>query len=210
MPYLARNQGLIDSETTFDAAPQAVLWEVGKLPGLIVLECVKCNGLTTLVPCFNCGGTQFGFAPVPGNEDGIVCKKCNVSWPRWTCANCSVSNPSGTTVRCIWDDPPSLDRPSNCFVASIALHDSDWRMLISLRRYRDEVLSRGTFGRAAIAMYQLIGPIIAGSISGAPRVRSLVRRAIILPAGRIVERRLKRLDRGRAAGRTTRTNKLPP
>ena len=90
-PYPARIDGFIRTDATFEASPLAALEGLNGLESHVVLECVKCSGLTALIPCYNCGGTSFGFAPIAGDEDGIACKKCNIGWPRWTCGSCNAT-----------------------------------------------------------------------------------------------------------------------
>lgn len=82
-------------------------------------------------------------------------------------------------------------KDSSCFVATVVFEESDSESLVTLRRYRDEELRTIMFGRLAISIYELIGPVLARGILQAPRIRKTIRRVVVLPASRFAEGRLR-------------------
>jgi len=62
-----------------------------------------------------------------------------------------------------------------CFVATAAFGTPFADEIHVLRAWRDSVLARSHFGRAFIALYYAVGPMLADRIRGRPRARATIR-----------------------------------
>jgi hypothetical protein len=73
---------------------------------------------------------------------------------------------------------------SGCFIATAACGSAYHPEVQMLRNYRDRILVRRSWGRAAIEMYQQLSPPIADRIREQPWARKLVRGIIVRPMAR--------------------------
>lgn len=64
--------------------------------GSYVLCCVRCEGLTPLASCDNCGSSTYTVGE--GRRRGVYCAGCEIGFTRWTCAACGTDNPVGKTL----------------------------------------------------------------------------------------------------------------
>ena len=78
---------------------------------------------------------------------------------------------------------------SQCFVATAVMGCDDAWEVVSLRRYRDAVLVKNSFGSALIALYWKLGPSLARFIGNRQCLREFTRRFIITPLARLADRR---------------------
>jgi len=78
-----------------------------------------------------------------------------------------------------------------CFVATAAHGSPEAPEVLTLRRYRDEVLRAHAPGRAFIAAYYRLGPLGARFLHDRPRLKRATR-AALEPVVRHAERRLSR------------------
>ncbi len=70
---------------------------------------------------------------------------------------------------------------SPCFIATACYGDGDHPDVVTLRRFRDEVLTAHATGRGAIWVYERLSPSIAGVLEHAPRLRELIRTSVVHP-----------------------------
>lgn len=82
-------------------------------------------------------------------------------------------------------EPASRDKSTGrykteggCFIATAIYGDFDAPEVISLRHWRDRVLSTTSIGRASIALYYLISPPIARYLATSPRLSSQIRKIL--------------------------------
>lgn len=67
---------------------------------------------------------------------------------------------------------------ATCFVATAAYGDPDHEDVAFLRQYRNKTLKKTVLGRAFIAIYWKIGPILAKPVKASPRLQKLARSVI--------------------------------
>lgn len=87
-------------------------------------------------------------------------------------------------------EPPRHHEPehhSKCFIAT-AVHGENSIEVLTLRAFRDEVLSKSPIGRAFIASYQKLSPPLAAAIAERPPLQSLAKRVVVAPAYRLARR----------------------
>lgn len=73
----------------------------------------------------------------------------------------------------------SSKKDSACFVATVAFNENhNCSELITLREYRDTILSKKLMGRYFISFYYIIGPIAAKCLSFSPKCRKAVRHCL--------------------------------
>ncbi len=75
---------------------------------------------------------------------------------------------------------PHVKGSGNCFVATAAFGDPDHPDVALLRGFRDEVLSQHKLGREFIAIYQRLGPVLAGFVMKRRMLRRASRSVIAL------------------------------
>ena len=75
---------------------------------------------------------------------------------------------------------------TRCFVATAAYGDPAAPEVETLRLFRDRVLARSSLGRAFIAIYWRVGPVLARRLAGRPRICWLIRHLILSPLSRAV------------------------
>ena len=76
------------------------------------------------------------------------------------------------------DDPVAGGADGSCFVATAAYTDPMHPDVCDLRRLRDEHLTNYRTGRAFIAFYWRVGPVLAGHVRGRPVVSAVTRAAL--------------------------------
>ena len=74
---------------------------------------------------------------------------------------------------------------ADCFIATAACGTDGHADVITLRRFRDDVLLQNRPGRLAVKTYYALSPPIARWISRSPRRRAAVRRLLVSPASRL-------------------------
>ncbi len=84
------------------------------------------------------------------------------------------------------------ERTGPCFIATAAYGSPAAPVVVTLRAYRDSVLSLSTRGLALIGVYERLSPPIARAISRSRALRWLVRACVVAPAARIAARRLRK------------------
>jgi hypothetical protein len=86
-------------------------------------------------------------------------------------------------------------KPS-CFVATTVYDDAAHPDVAALREWRDRNVVPGSRGRPAMrtlaAVYERVGPRLAGHVRGRPRVAWVLRRGIFAPLARLLRRRAAR------------------
>jgi hypothetical protein len=76
-----------------------------------------------------------------------------------------------------------------CFIATAACGTDQAEEVVRLRAFRDTVLRKTSYGRALIRIYQRLSPPVARLVARSDLARRLVRRLIVGPAARLVDRR---------------------
>ena len=74
-------------------------------------------------------------------------------------------------------------RDKACFVATACFDSPHQQTVITLRRFREVVLKKHTFGRALVKSYYRISPPLAEAIRGYPILRYPITIALALLAG---------------------------
>lgn len=80
---------------------------------------------------------------------------------------------------------------AGCFVVTAACGDEQAVEVVTLRRFRDEVLIATAAGRALIAAYERIGPRLASHLGSKPWRRRIVRVLVIRPLYLAAARQLR-------------------
>lgn len=83
-------------------------------------------------------------------------------------------------------EPASRDKSSGrytsdskgCFIATAVYGDFNAPEVVSLRNWRDQVLSTTIAGRAAISLYYFISPPIARYLTGSPWLSTQIRKIL--------------------------------
>jgi len=86
----------------------------------------------------------------------------------------------------IVDAGGALIAQSQCFVATVVFADPMAPEVRQLRAFRDRALRRSAIGRAVIALYWQVGPLLARHLAGRPRLCRAVRALILLPLCRVL------------------------
>jgi hypothetical protein len=84
-----------------------------------------------------------------------------------------------------------------CFIATACYGSALAPEVVTLRRFRDQVLLRTPVGRAAVRMYYRVSPPVARWLIRHSGARRVVREAVVAPMARLV-RRLGRNEAGAA------------
>ncbi len=137
------------------------------------LRCLRCQAVTQLEPCGNCGyfGRQFGL-----NQDNIIglfCSRCKKGFATWMC-NCGCENP-------ISHETILKKKGGGCFIATAACGDYHDPSVIYLSNFRDRVLFRSPQGRWFIRFYYAISPFPAGIIARSKILSRLTRVFFLRP-----------------------------
>lgn len=93
-----------------------------------------------------------------------------------------------------YPDLPLPDKKKSCFIATAAMGDIDHPYVVTLRQFRDQYLSKSTFGRTFIDIYYRYSPPLAKIIADHSSLRKITREVVIKPFYRIT---LKILDRNK-------------
>lgn len=64
---------------------------------------------------------------------------------------------------------------AGCFIATAVYGSPDANEVVTLRRFRDDVLCKSAFGKYFIAAYYRVSPSIAGLLTRSPRGKRAVR-----------------------------------
>jgi len=96
-----------------------------------------CPGLV----CPNCQRERIYLLSGPPH---FHCNKCNSDWSRISCPRCGTGIPAD----------------QGCYVATCVYGSFDCPEVLTLRRYRDDVLSNSRFGRGFISVYYAVSPKI--------------------------------------------------
>ncbi len=88
-----------------------------------------------------------------------------------------------------FDSDPKLKDRGKCFIATASCGAEDHPDVLTLQRFRDEVLLGHPGGRSLVDAYYRISPPIARAIEHRPTLQSLVRTLVVHPAAKLVERR---------------------
>ncbi|MBQ2252887.1 MAG: hypothetical protein II328_02775, partial [Clostridia bacterium] len=73
---------------------------------------------------------------------------------------------------------PPTKKKSGCYIATAVYGSYDAPEVLTLRRFRDETLSKSIFGRCFIRVYYFLSPPIAEWLKGAKRLNGFVRRLL--------------------------------
>ncbi len=145
------------------------------------LRCIKCDHVTELKSCPNCGSKNYEQGTSTEGVIGAFCKKCKKGFTNWICAKCDTENPvEGTVVK--W---------GVCFIATAVYGSHLAKEVVILQSFRDNVLARTTLGRVFIKGYNRFSQFYARLIGQSRTLRKLVRATIISPLVRLVEYFLK-------------------
>lgn len=121
--------------------------------------CPKCGYQNGLTACQNCGGTDFRRGPLNDGSTGMICNACNLGFSHTPCQNgCGAMVSAlafGTPVsRVAGGIKAGMDayQGKSCFIAT-ELYGSDSAQVATLRRFRDQTLSKSPIGAALVAAY---------------------------------------------------------
>lgn len=76
------------------------------------------------------------------------------------------------------DDNAEAETAGDCYIATVAYAGMDHPVVWMLRWYRDTILRRTWIGRRVVALYWLVGPILARRLSKEPISRAVARAAL--------------------------------
>ena len=79
-----------------------------------------------------------------------------------------------------------------CFIATAVYESSTSQEVLTLRKFRDEILSNTFFGKQVIKAYYLVSPSIANFIENKKSLKSLIKYAILDPIVKKVQHHLKK------------------
>jgi len=82
-------------------------------------------------------------------------------------------------------EPPKITRSPSCFVVTATLGDPDHATVVLLRSFRDEVISKTTWGARFLRVYSKIGPLMAGQVARSRSLRFLSRHFLIPPVSAV-------------------------
>jgi hypothetical protein len=146
------------------------------LPGDVILSIRAIRGTTRMLPG---GGSEpvLGVLGALGAFGGVGARLAAASPPLVT-------------------PPPPNPNPRPCFIATAATH-ADHADVVTLRRWRDTVLSNYLAGRVFIATYDRLSPPLAKAIATRQQLRRLVHAALVQPAARWAAGSLSRQAKGK-------------
>jgi hypothetical protein len=79
-------------------------------------------------------------------------------------------------------------KSDGCFIATAATGSYDHPKVLTLRKYRDDVLLTSGMGRSFVSFYYSISPPIAKQVAKSELLRTLVMKAIVNPAVKYVDK----------------------
>lgn len=82
-------------------------------------------------------------------------------------------------------EPPKIPKSSPCFVVTATLGDPDDATVALLRSFRDQVISKNSWGVRILRVYSTVGPFMAGQVARSRGLRFLSRHLLIAPASAV-------------------------
>jgi hypothetical protein len=126
--------------------------------------CPRCGHTNELVPCQNCGGTDFRRGPLNDGSSGMICNACDLGFSHIPCqSGCGTVIPAiafGTsTSRMAGRARQGMNayESGKCFIAT-ELYGNDSIEVTILRRLRDKVLIKSYLGQAFVNTYYRVAP----------------------------------------------------
>ena len=172
---------------------QHILWvnPLSKFPDLEqdfncsdnALMCIRCEEVTPLKPCPNCGGTRYKAGIATDGTVGIFCTNCDKGFTHWTCSKCGTENPVNTST---------AEQKGGCFIATAVYGSSLAQEVIILESFRDEILVKAIIGRVFIKGYYRFSPFYARLINQSESLKKVVRTIVIAPLLRLAKSLLKK------------------
>jgi hypothetical protein len=159
-----------DDETLFKTNDRQFMYDYR----VTRMQCIKCNHIKVLPACNNCDNCVYlpGFST--SGQSGLFCKSCDKGFTSWTCEKCGMENPVSKSL--IY-----LSKSGACFIASAVYGSYDSPEVMTLRTFRDDVLSCTFVGRSLIEFYYLISPPLARTIRKKEKLRRLIKKYILDP-----------------------------
>jgi len=148
-------------------------------------DCTKCDPQANPVA-----------ADTVGLFEGAHYFHCGAFRPSYDCRMRTIGQPFCKVCQeTIRNKVRSGAKPS-CFVATAVYDDAAHPDVAALREWRDRNVVPGARGRRAMrtlaAVYERVGPRLAGHVRGRPRVAGVLRRGIFAPLARLLRRRAAR------------------
>ncbi len=149
---------------------------------LIKLECVKCDKLQSVRICPNCE-YKIGFYRVGYSKGvaGLFCTRCDQGFTSWKCTSCGTNNPvskTAVTSKKIYDD--------DCFIATAVYGSYSAPEVITLRKFRDEMLLSSVIGQLLVKFYYQISPPVAHFLNKNNRLNNIARNCILTPFVKLI------------------------
>jgi len=82
------------------------------------------------------------------------------------------------------------NKPQGCFIATACYGDYDSKEVVTLRKYRDNVMLKTSVGSSFVKFYYFVSPPMANAISKSEKSKNFIREFILNPIVRKLDKRL--------------------
>ena len=143
-----------------------------------------------------CGGSVFHETDLSGSDMDLIVddKPLDLLGANLTAARIRPLPPSLTEEQrkqvAMYREKPSSS--GSCFIATAACGDMNAWEVLTLREFRDRVLTASAIGRLFVQVYYALSPPLAGIISRSPLLRAVAKAALIRPLARSTQRLMQR------------------
>ena len=146
------------------------------------LECPHCHREFTLPQC--CSSGRFIVSAMDGGTNFALCAQCHKFKSVFSCPSCHQPVPLSLQTLSV----RKRASKKGCFIATAVYGTPQAPEVLTLRRFRDDVLENCAVGKAFVQLYYRLSPPIAHALTRHNTLRDMVRRAVVGPLVRIAVR----------------------
>jgi hypothetical protein len=143
------------------------------------LGCLRCNAVTLLRACGNCGSTGRHFGVDSEGVVGLFCTRCRQGFISWKC-NCGTVNPI-TYETILTKKLDKKAKSGGCFIATAVYDSAESSEVIILQEFRNEYLSKLWIGRVLVKLYYRVSPSIVRILEHGDIYKKIIRTVLVDP-----------------------------
>lgn len=159
----------------------------GRFGDRAVRMCVRCEALSPLENCPNCGNEGFSPGYDADGVAGLFCKQCDRGFVEWSCPSCGTVNPISKSL---------ATEKKGCFVATAVCGREDAPEVLALQAFRDRRLATTALGRLLVRGYYRWSPAVAVVLEDRAWLRRVVRLLAIRPLASMARAAARDRSRG--------------
>ena len=133
------------------------------------------DGISSITEVKSIGVTKSAYNPQTSNSAGSSNSKSSLPSTTNT-QHINVVKPHSVNISTSSNSNSSTQKRSEgCYIATMAYGDYNHPKVMVLRRYRDNILAKSTYGRAFIKTYYWLSPKLVKILSNHKRISSIIR-----------------------------------